>query len=394
MWAKDDSGQWVKDSIRAFDARRGAARVNRLRETDIRPDELMAEQARRYAADVAWLLERRDRFVEVAVPGLRRDRALARSGASTGSTTAAATSCGTVYVSPRPDPELLDEYYRSSTNYEYWNTVVFPASEDARRERIFRPRAERTVELAGARRGGGTLVDVGAGYGTFCEEVVRLGAFERVVALEPEPHLAETCRDKGLEVIEAPVEQAELESRRATSSRASRSSSTSSRRARFIERCAAILRAGRPGRPHVPERPRASTSRCSASASATVDAEHLNYLHPASLGAPARALRLRPSMEASDARAARRRAGAQEGAQRRGRARRAAVPAARAASTSGSASASRSRTSWSSTACRRTCGWSDGRADASARVGAVQRSRALARRSLAFRLSAARRCAG
>ena len=40
----------------------------RLRETDIRPDELMAEQARRYAADVAWLLERRDRFVAVPCP--------------------------------------------------------------------------------------------------------------------------------------------------------------------------------------------------------------------------------------------------------------------------------------------------------------------------------------
>ena len=48
-------------------------------------------------------------------------------------------------MSPRPDPELLDDYYRNSTNYEYWNTVVFPASEDARRERIFRPRAERVV---------------------------------------------------------------------------------------------------------------------------------------------------------------------------------------------------------------------------------------------------------
>ena len=63
----------------------------------------------------------------------------------------------------------------------------------------------------------GTLFDVGAGFGTFCEEVDRLGAFDRVVALEPEPHLAETCRGKGLEVIEAPVEQAELGAARSTS---------------------------------------------------------------------------------------------------------------------------------------------------------------------------------
>ena len=60
------------------------------------------------------------------------------------------------------------------------------------------------VEIASVQ----ALYDVGAGYGTFCEEVSRLG-FDRVIALEPEPHLAQTCRDKGLEVIEAPVEQAQ-----------------------------------------------------------------------------------------------------------------------------------------------------------------------------------------
>ena len=61
-----------------------------LREADIRPDELMAEQARRYAADVAWLLERRGAFVERALPGVRGDRVHAPLGASTGSTTVAA----------------------------------------------------------------------------------------------------------------------------------------------------------------------------------------------------------------------------------------------------------------------------------------------------------------
>ena len=64
VWAKDEDGDWVKDSIRAFDAapprwrlpprdddasrQRGRPGAS-LRETDIRPDELMAEQARRYA---------------------------------------------------------------------------------------------------------------------------------------------------------------------------------------------------------------------------------------------------------------------------------------------------------------------------------------------------------
>jgi SAM-dependent methyltransferase len=255
--------------------------LTRLRETDIRPDELMAEQARRYEADVAWLLERRERFVEVACPacdapghelhwrkyGLQYRRC---------------TGCGTVYMSPRPDPGLLDEYYRSSSNYEYWNTVVFPASEDARRERIFRPRAERAVELARRHGGGaGTLVDVGAGYGTFCEEVRRLEVFDRVVALEPEPHLAKTCRAKGLEVIEAPVERAPLESGVDVVTSFEVVEHLFSPR-EFVERCAAVLRPGGLLMLTCPN-VHGFDVEVLGEASATVDAEHLNYLHPASL---------------------------------------------------------------------------------------------------------------
>jgi 2-polyprenyl-3-methyl-5-hydroxy-6-metoxy-1,4-benzoquinol methylase len=257
--------------------------VTRLRETDIRPDELMAEQARRYAADVAWLLERRERFVEVPCPACEAT-AHASVWGKYGLDYRRCDACDSVYVSPRPDPGLLAEYYRNSTNYEYWNTVVFPASEDARRERIFRPRAVRVAELVDKHgAGGGVLVDVGAGYGTFCEEAVRLGVFERVVALEPEPHLAETCRAKGLEVIEAPVEQAELDAGFDVVTSFEVIEHLFSPRA-IIERCAAILR---PGGLVVITCPNVHgfDVEVLGEASATVDAEHLNYLHPASLSA-------------------------------------------------------------------------------------------------------------
>jgi SAM-dependent methyltransferase len=256
--------------------------VTRLRETDIRPDALMAEQARRYAADVAWLLERRDRFVEVPCPACEATGHEPR-WSKYGLDYRRCAACDSVYVSPRPDPGLLDEYYRSSSNYEYWNTVVFPASEDARRERIFRPRAERVVELA-RRHGAGTatLVDIGAGYGTFCEEVRRLGAFERVVALEPEPHLAATCREKGLEVVEAPVEQADLGTADVVTSFEVLEHLFSPRA--FVEQCARVLRPGGLLMLTCPN-VHGFDVEVLGELSATVDAEHLNYLHPASLGA-------------------------------------------------------------------------------------------------------------
>jgi SAM-dependent methyltransferase len=54
------------------------------------------------------------------------------------------------------------------------------------------------------------MADIGAGFGTFCEEVAGRAVFDRVLAVEPTPALASACRERGLEVIEHPVESADL----------------------------------------------------------------------------------------------------------------------------------------------------------------------------------------
>lgn len=182
-----------------------------LRETEIRPDDLMAEQARRYAADVARLLQNRGQFVDVGCPACGSSENEPKWSKYELRFVECA-NCATVFMTPRPTPDLLDDYYANSENYEYWSRVVFPASEAARREKLFAPRARRVVEIA-ARHGvaAGTLVDVGAGFGSFCQEAATLGHFDRVVAIEPEPHLAAACRERGLQVIESPVERAEID---------------------------------------------------------------------------------------------------------------------------------------------------------------------------------------
>jgi len=119
-----------------------------LREADIRPDELMAEQARRFQADVDWLNTQRDRFVDVDCPacdGWRREHAWRKYDMDW----MRCTDCMTTYLAPRPAPDLMAEYDSASQNYEYWNRVIFPASEEARRAKIFRPRAERLAENIG-----------------------------------------------------------------------------------------------------------------------------------------------------------------------------------------------------------------------------------------------------
>src|SRR6185312_17411329 len=76
-------------------------------------------------------------------------------------------------------------------------------------DKIFRPRVDRILALCGALKvPTGVLVEVGAANGIFCEEVIRSGAFRRVVAIEPGRSLAASCRALGIETIESSVEEA------------------------------------------------------------------------------------------------------------------------------------------------------------------------------------------
>ena len=179
-------------------------------EEDIRPAELMDRQRVAVLVDLGRLLSRRDEFVEVDCPACASpDGALSLS--KNGLQYETCAQCATMYMNPRPSSDVLDWFYQGSVNYAYWNDVIFPASEDSRRVRIFQPRVDKVLELC--RTYGvetGALMDVGAGYGTFCAEVVSRGVFDRVVAVEPTPSLAETCRRRGIETVERPIEQVEI----------------------------------------------------------------------------------------------------------------------------------------------------------------------------------------
>lgn len=178
-----------------------------LKVTDIRPDELMAGQRAAMQRDIDMLLGRRSEFVEVSCPACGSTVRTALYD-KYGMTHRRCGECATQYVSPRPSPAVLRDFYRASENYAFFATHIFPASAEARRERLFRPRAEMAATIA--RRTGvdrPSLLEVGAGYGLFCDEAAKTGTFGRIAGIEPTPDLARICRDKGIDVIEAPVEE-------------------------------------------------------------------------------------------------------------------------------------------------------------------------------------------
>ena len=116
-----------------------------------------------------------------------------------------------MFINPRPSLNHLNKFYESSKCLKHWNKF-FASTEDSRRQNIFVPRAVQVIELC--KKYGvntKTLLDVGAGFGTFCEEVEKHNFFDKVIAVEPSVALAEACRKKGLNVIDKPIEEISLD---------------------------------------------------------------------------------------------------------------------------------------------------------------------------------------
>ena len=177
-----------------------------MKVSDIRPDDLAEENLRLYARDLGRMLKHRADFVDVPCPACSSP--LWRPYFSKdGFEYCCCTDCGTVYIDPRPTRDMLMDWYSNADSIRHWNERIFPATEASRRERIFKPRAAAVVDVC--RRVGvrtGSLLDAGAGFGTFCEELAALNVFERVLALEPSTELARTCIGKGLNAIQMPIE--------------------------------------------------------------------------------------------------------------------------------------------------------------------------------------------
>jgi 2-polyprenyl-3-methyl-5-hydroxy-6-metoxy-1,4-benzoquinol methylase len=181
-----------------------------LTENDIRPTNLEAGKLKALRKDLERLASQKSGFVPAVCPACGAETSVSEFN-KYGFEFDRCTVCRTVYMNPRATPEILADFYAHSVLYEYWDEFIFPASREARMERIFRPRVARILELC-TRWGVAPdlLVEVGAAGGMFCEEALRSGRFERVIGIEPGAAQAATCRSLGIEVIESTLEQVDL----------------------------------------------------------------------------------------------------------------------------------------------------------------------------------------
>ena len=114
--------------------------------------------------------------------------------------------CETLFARTRPSFASLQEFYTQSASTGFWIEEFFKPVAEARREKIFRPRAEYLGERFGDDPAW-VIGDVGAGFGLFCLELQRIWPGSRCLAIEPSSEQAEICRTAGLEAVCSSLEE-------------------------------------------------------------------------------------------------------------------------------------------------------------------------------------------
>ena len=175
-----------------------------LREADIRPADLLAEYLRLNEADGRELLTNAGGTEHRACPGCDENTPVPAFGKN-GFKLVRCGVCDSLYVNPVPSVDSLAAFYRRSKSSDYWAKVFFPAVAEARRQPIYRPRAERVAAYADNPR---RLVDVGAGAGLFLEEFHALNPGVTIAAVEPGSAHAAQLRQKSVETFEGFADEA------------------------------------------------------------------------------------------------------------------------------------------------------------------------------------------
>ncbi len=114
-------------------------------------------------------------------------------------------TCDSFYVSPRPPIEQFEAYYVDSPSTKYWVEYFFKPMIDARRVKMFQPRAKFLADRLD--NDGLTIGDVGAGFGLFLSELKKIRPNNSLVAIEPSVDMSKLCREEGLEVIPSLLEE-------------------------------------------------------------------------------------------------------------------------------------------------------------------------------------------
>jgi len=177
-----------------------------MRESEIRPKKIFDEFLRLAKIDTdTYFTNSKSEDINCPACGYKGEHAFKKNNFDYSE----CSHCNTLYVNPRPEKKSFNEYYTTSPSTKYWASTFYKATSEARRKKIWKPKAKMISEvIEKININNIQLIDIGGGYGIFAEEIKKYLIKEPIV-IEPSPHLAKVCRTKGFKVVEKFLEDIE-----------------------------------------------------------------------------------------------------------------------------------------------------------------------------------------
>ncbi|MBZ0200447.1 MAG: class I SAM-dependent methyltransferase [Ignavibacteriaceae bacterium] len=111
--------------------------------------------------------------------------------------------CGTVFMTPRPNREMLHDFFANSSGLKYWNSKAFQGSE-SRKEHVLDPRMRWITEsLDFADDSSRTYLDFYSKYLPFVTKISSLKNLNKKVSYKPIEGTAKEIKDLGFEIIDS-----------------------------------------------------------------------------------------------------------------------------------------------------------------------------------------------
>lgn len=182
-----------------------------LEENDIRPKKFNELQEEAIIEDIKFLIERKNDFISIDCPTCGTENSKIEIEKN-GFTYFECSNCNMLYMSPRPSEKILSEFYPNSRLYEVFNTYIFPTSSETRKEKLFKPRVQKVLELSKKYKiVTDSILEIGSGFGFFLEELVNQKIFNRVVGTEASNSLFETAKSKEYDVYNGILENLKID---------------------------------------------------------------------------------------------------------------------------------------------------------------------------------------
>jgi SAM-dependent methyltransferase len=182
-----------------------------VKEEEIRKRDVLNRYLDLVQEDSVQLLQGRSAFMKIDCPACSNTKLVSQFD-KMGFSYVQCEKCETLFVSPRPAHQDLMKIYVDSPSTRFWVNDFFLPMAEARREKIFAPRAEFIAERFPDIKSG-RIADIGAGFGLFLEEMKKMLPESDLVAIEPSTDMARICREKGLSVLETSLEDVDPDER-------------------------------------------------------------------------------------------------------------------------------------------------------------------------------------